>query len=40
MKLTYSAKDGHFDLLYELGIDNPCDLGLFAAEFDLGWLLA
>ena len=37
--LTYSETDGLFYLLYELGEDDPCDLGLSAAVFDLAWIL-
>jgi len=37
--LTYSAAEGVFYLLYELGEDDPCDLGLNVAVFDLAWLL-
>jgi len=36
--LTYSYSDGHFYLLYELGENNPYDMGLTVAEFDLDWL--
>ena len=38
--LTYSDRERKFCLLYELGEDDPCDLGLSVAEFDLAWLLA
>ena len=37
--LTYSAAEHCFYLLYELGVDDPCDLGLNVARFDLAWLL-
>jgi choline kinase len=37
--LAYCAADGCFYLLYELGEDDPCDLGLNIAVFDLAWLL-
>lgn len=37
--LAYSETDGHFYLLYELGENDPYDLGLSCAECDLAWLL-
>ena len=37
--LTYSEKEHCFYLLYELGVDDPCDLGLNVAKFDLAWLM-
>lgn len=37
--LTYSPAGGRFYLLYELGEDDPCDLGLSVAVFDLAWML-
>ena len=37
--LAYSENEGCFYLLYELGVDDPCDMGLSVAAFDLAWLL-
>lgn len=38
--LAYTAFDGHFYLLYELGEQKSTNQGLTIAEFDLEWLLA
>ncbi len=38
--LAYTACDGHFYLLYELGKEKSTDQGLTIAEFDLEWLFS
>ncbi|MBQ8576784.1 MAG: exo-alpha-sialidase [Clostridia bacterium] len=38
--LAYSETEHRFFLLYELGNEDPCDIGLNIAEFDLAWLLS
>ena len=37
--LDFDPSSQRFFLLYEQGINNPYDLGIAAAEFDLEWLL-
>lgn len=38
--LAYNSADHSFYLLYELGVADPCDIGLNIAVFDLAWLLS
>jgi len=38
--LAYTACDGHFFLLHELGKEKYTDQGLTVAEFDLEWLFS
>ena len=37
--LVFDRKSQQFHLLYETGVNDPYDLGIRAAEFDLEWLL-
>lgn len=38
--LAYNAQEQRFCLLYEKGINDPYDIGIAAALFDLEWLLS
>lgn len=38
--LAYNAQEKQFYLLYEKGINDPYDIGIAAAVFDLEWLLS
>lgn len=38
--LSYSAVEKRFYLLYEKGVNDPYDIGIAAAVFDLEWLLS
>ena len=37
--LDYVREGNRFVLLYERGVEDPCDGGIAAAEFDPEWLL-